>query len=271
MLIYGIGPFPRFGVAGAGLAVVISRTLGAIIQLWIVSSGRFAIQMRLLNHWRIDLALWGKMFYIGVPSSIQGFTRNMAFLVLFWILNQTDAGRMAVAGYTVSMQLRMFGVMFGLALMSAAMTAVSQNMGADDPDRAEESGWKVTWISVAATTIMAVIFISFAHYLIRFFTSDSATLKWGTLALIALSAALPFTGASMGFAGALRGAGDTLSPLYVSLVFVSVVGPGLAYLLTVVLGYGPIGAWIGIAIAWSMQSVVLGIIFKRGKWKRIKL
>ncbi|MFW5866685.1 MAG: MATE family efflux transporter, partial [Armatimonadota bacterium] len=147
LLIFGVGPFPELGVEGAAWAVVTSRTIGAIIQLWIVTSGRFAIQMPLIARWKADLELWGKMLYIGVPSSIQGFTRNLAFLVVFWILNQTDAGRIAVAGYTVSMQLRMFGVMFGLALMSAAMTAVSQNMGADDPKRAERSGWTVMWIS----------------------------------------------------------------------------------------------------------------------------
>ncbi|MBD3293029.1 MAG: MATE family efflux transporter, partial [Armatimonadia bacterium] len=160
LFIFGIGPFPELGVEGAAWAVVTSRTIGAVIQLWIVGSGKFAIQMPIIARWKADLALWGKMFYIGVPSSIQGFTRNLAFLVVFWILNQTDAGRVAVAGYTVSMQLRMFGVMFGLALMSAAMTAVSQNMGADDPKRAERSGWTVTWISVAATTIMAPVFVT---------------------------------------------------------------------------------------------------------------
>lgn len=271
LLIFGIGPFPELGVEGAAWAVVASRTIGALIQLWIVSSGKFAIQMPIIARWKADLALWGKMFYIGVPSSIQGFTRNLAFLVVFWILNQTDAGRVAVAGYTVSMQLRMFGVMFGLALMSAAMTAVSQNMGADDPKRAERSGWTVTWISVGATTLMALIFVSLSHWLIRFFTDDPETIKWGVIALVTLSAALPFTGASMGFSGALRGAGDTLSPLYASLIFVSVVGPGLAYLLTVVLGYGPLGAWIGLSIAWSMQALMVGAIFRRGKWKQIKL
>ncbi len=271
LLIFGIGPFPELGVEGAAWAVVASRTIGALILLWIVSSGRFAIIMPLLARWRVDLGLWGKMFYIGVPSSIQGFTRNLAFLALFWILNQTEAGRMAVAGYTVSVQLRMFGVMFGLALMSAAMTAVSQNMGAADPERAERSGWTVTWISVGATTFMALMFISLARYLIGFFTDDPETIKWGTIALVTLASALPFTGASMGFSGALRGAGDTLSPLYASLIFVSGVGPALAYLLTVTLDLGPLGAWIGLAVASALQALMVGWIFKRGRWKQITL
>lgn len=271
LLIFGIGPFPALGVVGAAWAVVISRTIGAVVQLWIVSSGRFAIQMPLLARWRADLSLWRKMFYIGIPSSIQGFTRNFAFLIVFWILNQTDAGRMAVAGYTVSMQLRMFGVMFGLALMSAAMTAVSQNMGAAESGRAERSGWTITAIAVGATSLMALIYIVGAPWLIGFFTDDPETVRWGILALVTLSVALPFSGASMGLTGALRGAGDTLSPLYVSLVFVTVVGPGLAYLLCVTLDHGPMGAWIGLSIAWIMQAFVIAWIFRRGRWKQIDL
>ncbi len=271
LLIFGIGPFPRLGVAGAAWAVVISQTGGAVVMLWMVNSCRYAIKMPLIAQWQTRLDLWGKMFYIGIPSSIQGFTRNLAFLFIFWILNQTEPGQIAIAGYTVSMQLRLFEIMIGLALMSAAMTAVSQNMGAGDEKRAEESGWTITGISVAVATIMALVYIVFSSPLIRFFTYDPETVKWGRLALVTLSIALPFTGASMGLAGALRGAGDTLSPLYVSLVFVSVLSPILAYLLGITLDYGPLGTWIGLTIAWSLQAFAIAWIFKRGKWKQIEL
>jgi len=271
LLIFGVGPFPELGVAGAAWAVVISRTAGALLLLWILCCGRFAIHMPLIDRWRIDLSLWGKMFYIGVPSSIQGFTRNFAFLLLFSILNQTDAGRMAVAGYGISVQIRMFAVMFGLALMSATMTAVSQNMGADDPKRAERSGWTVTWIAVAAMGAMAVVLVTLSRPLIGFFTDSLETIHWGVIALVTLSASLPFSGGSMALSGALRGAGDTLSPLWASLIFTTGVGPATAYLLAIPVGMGPLGAWIGLSAAWAMQSLMVAWLFRRGKWKQIEL
>ena len=225
LLIFGIGPFPKLGVAGAAWAVVISRSVGALVLLWIVSSGRFAIHMPLRGSWRIDLGLWGKMFYIGTPSSIQGFTRNFSFLALLWILNRTRAGRLAVAGHTIASQVQMIMIVVGLALMSAAMTAVSQNMGAGAPERAERSGWMIAGLSAAVISGLAGLIILLARPLVGFFTDDPQAIHWGVIALRILSLSQPFTAASMAFSGALRGAGDTLSPLWVSLIFTSGAAP----------------------------------------------
>ncbi len=271
MLIFGVGPFPALGVIGAAWGTVIARTLAGLALLVMVTSGKFALRVPLRDRWRIDLAMWRKVFYIGVPSSIEGFARNVGFLSLFWILNQTDAGRMAVAGYAISVQIRMFGIMFGLALMSAAMTAVSQNMGACDPVRAEKSGWTICGISAATMALMGLVSILLAHPLISFFTDSADATHWGVVSLIVLSLSLPFTGLSMGCAGSLRGAGDTLSPLWATIIFTTFVGPSLAYLLTVVLGYGPVGAWIGLAVGGFLQSLMVAWIFKRAKWKQIVL
>ena len=271
VFIFGVGPVPAMGVVGAAWGTVIARTFAGVAFLWVITSGKFALHLPIRSRWAIDLSLWRKMFYIGVPSSIEGFARNMGFLSLFWILNQTDAGRMAVAGYTIAVQIRMFGVMFGLALMSAAMTAVSQNMGAEDPDRAEKSGWTIIAISAGVMGAMGLTQILLGEPLIRFFTDSADTIHWGVIALVVLSLSLPFTGLSMGCAGSLRGAGDTLSPLYATLIFTTVVGPGTAYLLTVVMALGPIGAWIGLAVGGLLQSLMVAAIFKRGKWKQIEL
>jgi putative MATE family efflux protein len=271
LLIFGVGPFPELGVAGAGWAVVISRTIASVILLWVASSPRHAIGMTLLTGWRVDLSVWAKMFYIGVPSAIQGFTRNAAYLMLLWILNHTVEGMYAVAGYTICGQIQMVGVMVGLAFMSAAMTAVGQNMGADNAGRAVRSCWTVARISAAGSALLAAFFIVAAPWLIRFFTQDPEAVRWGVTSLRIMSAALPFLTTGMAFSGGLRGAGDTMSPLYVSLICVSGVGPGLAYLLTVVMGYGPTGAWYGLSVAIVLQAFLVNWVFRRGRWQSIKL
>ncbi len=271
LLIFGIGPFPRLGVAGAAWAVVISRTIGAMVLLWIVSCGRFAIRMPLRGSWRLDFGLWGRLFYIGTPSSIQGFTRNFSFLAVLWILNHTHAAHLAVAGHTIAAQVQMIMIVVGLAFMSAAMTAVSQNMGAGSPRRAEHSGWIVAAISTALISAVAGIVMLVARPLVAFFTDDKQTIGWGVIALRIMSASQPFTAASMAFSGALRGAGDTLSPLYVSLVFTSGLAPALAYIFAIPAGLGPTGTWIGMATAIVFQAAALAAIFRRGKWKAIRI
>jgi len=271
LLIFGVGPFPELGVAGAAWAVVISRTVASVALLWVASSPRFAIRMPVMSGWRVDLSAWGKMLYIGVPSSIQGFTRNLSYLMILWILNRTAEGMFAVAGYTVCGQIQMVAIMVGLAFMSAAMTAVGQNMGAGNPDRAYQSCWTVVKISVVAAGLLAASFIIGGPWLIRFFTNDPEAVRWGQISLTILSAVIPCIAAGMAFAGGLRGAGDTMSPLYASLICVTIIGPVLAYLFTAVLGYGPAGTFYGLAIGIICQPIITGAIFRRGKWRTIKL
>lgn len=270
-LIFGIGPFPRMGVAGAGWAVVISRGLAALVMLWVVTSGRFAVKLPWRGPWRIDWSIWGKMFYIGTPSSMQGLVRNGGFMLLVAILNHTSAGEYAVAGHTTAGQWSFLGILIGLAMMTAAMTAVGQNMGAKNPERAERSCWSVVQISSVTSAAVAALCIVFARPLIGFFTDDPQALFWGYWALIYIALSLPFATVSMAFSGALRGAGDTMSPLWATLVGTLAIGPLVAWVLALHTSVGPAGVWIGMAISMVAQALFTGIIFKRGRWKKIEI
>jgi putative MATE family efflux protein len=271
VLIFGAGPIRPMGVAGAAWAVVISRGLASLFMLWIVTSGRFAITVPLHHSWRIDWSVWSKMFYIGIPSSLQGLTRNIAYLMLAFVLNHTDAGMYAISGHTVAGQWGAVGIFIGLAMMTAAMTAVGQNMGAENPERAERSCWQVVRISSNLSCVMGALCILFARPLVSFFTQDPQAIYWATWAMILLSFSLPFATVSMAFSGALRGAGDTMSPMWATLICSLGIGPGLAYLLAITCHLGPVGAWIGLATSMVAQALVTGYIFKRGKWKTIEL
>jgi len=177
----------------------------------------------------------------------------------------------AISGYVICGQVQMIGVMVGLALMSAAMTAVGQNLGADNAKRAERACWSVVYISALSASVLAAAYIIFARPLIGFFTQDPQAVHWGFVSLVMLSSVLPFVTVSMAFSGGLRGAGDTLSPLWATLICSTGIGPALAYTMAVSLRVGPTGAWLGLAIAIIVQAFIVGAIFKRGKWKRIKL
>jgi Na+-driven multidrug efflux pump len=238
-------------------------------MIYIVTSGRFVIKVPLRHSWRIDWRVWGKMLGIGVPSSLQGLFRNIGYLALAGILNHTFAHDFAVSGHTAAGQWGALGVFVGLAMMTAAMTAVSQNMGAGNAVRAERSCWAVVWISSASSGVLGVLCIVFAKPLIGFFTTDPQSLYWGWWALVLLSVSLPFATVSMAFSGGLRGAGDTWSPFFVTVGGTVLLGPGVAYLLALTLGMGPVGAWLGLALSMVFQALFTGVIFKMGRWKNI--
>lgn len=270
-LIFGVGPFPRMGVAGAGWAVVISRGVAAAVMLWIVMSGRFAVKISWRGPWRIDREIWRKIFYIGTPSSMQGLIRNLGFLFLVAVLNHTAAAQFAVAGHTTAGQWSFLGILIGLAMMTAAMTAVGQNMGAKNPERAERSCWSIVHISAVTSAALGLLCILFARPLVAFFTDDPQALYWGHWALIYIAVSLPFATVSMAFSGALRGAGDTMSPMWATVVGTLVVAPGLGWLLALQIGIGPVGVWIGLVASMIAQALYTGIVFKRGRWRGIEI
>jgi putative MATE family efflux protein len=271
VLIFGVGPFPALGVAGAAWAVVSSRFITAFWMLWVITCGRFAVTVPLRGSWRVDWDIWGKMLYIGVPSSLQGLTRSLGYSVLVYVLNHTVAGFYAVTGHTAAGQWNALGIFAGLSMMTAAMTAVGQNMGARNPDRAERSCYQVARISLTMSSVLAGLCIIFATPLVAFFTDDPQARHWGVWALVIISASLPFATVSMAFSGALRGAGDTMSPMWATLVCTLVIGPVLGYVLALTLGMGPIGAWLGLVAAMVAQAAITWFIFRRGRWRTIRL
>lgn len=269
LLIFGVGPFPALGVAGAAWAVVVSRFITAFWMLWIITCGRYAITVPLRGSWRPDWTIWARMLYIGVPSSLQGLTRSLGYSVLVYVLNHTAAGVYAVTGHTAAGQWNALGIFAGLSMMTAAMTAVSQNMGAKNPGRAEQSCYQVARISLAMSSVLGGLCIVFATPLIAFFTDDPQARHWGVWALVIISASLPFATLSMAFSGGLRGAGDTISPLWATVVCTLLIGPVLGYVLALNLGMGPVGAWLGLVAAMVSQAVITGVVFRRGRWKSI--
>lgn len=271
LMIFGIGPFPEMGVAGAAWAVVITRGLAAVVMLWVVMSGRYAVVVPWRGPWHIDWSIWGKMFYIGTPSSIQGLVRNLGYAALIAILNRTAGGEYAVAGHVTAGQWSALGIFVGLAMMTAAMTAVGQNMGAKNPRRAERSCWSVVMISSVSSAALGLLCVIFARPLVSFFTDDPRALYWGHWALIYIAASLPFATISMAFSGGLRGAGDTLSPLWATLIGTLAIAPVLGWYLALHTSVGPVGVWIGMAVSMLAQALYTGYVFQLGHWKKIEL
>jgi len=271
LLIFGVGPFPRLGVPGAGVATIVSRFLATLAGLVILMSGRFAVTVHLRRSWAIRWDLWRKMFYLGIPASIQGFTRSIAFMALIKILSLTPAAMYAVSAYTIAGQIRGITILVGLALMAAATSAGGPIMGGGDTERAAASGWLSARLAGGFSIVAAITYALLAPALIKLFTTDAQVIRIGTEALIVLAISEPFLTAGMSLSGSLRGAGDTYSPLYISLACTTVLGPLVCYLLAIVLEMGAMGVWIGFNISVVAQCLVLAWKFAQGHWKQLRL
>ena len=271
IFIFGVGPIPAFGVAGAALGTVIARGLGSLGGMWIVITPRFPIQAKYKDGLTIDLPLLHKILYLGGPRSLQGIIRNFSVLMTIRIITLLPDATRAISAYSVAMQVRMISSFVGLAFMSAAMARVGQNMGAKEPDLAEKSGWISAGIATGLMSVFAVLFFLFPEAIMTFFTGDVEVIAMGKVFFVIIAVTEPIMAFSFALGGALRGGGDPISPFIYASVSDLVVVIFAGYLLAIQFQMGFAGIAIGIAVSAVTRAVPTMLKFRQGRWKRITL
>ena len=266
LLIFGLWKFPKLGVAGSAYATLIGRGVGVIILLFLCFSGRAPISLRNVQ-FRADLVEMLDILRLGVYSSMQGFWRHLSRLGFLWVLG--PYGKNVVAAYTVCMRLRIFVMNPGFGIANAVAPVVGQNLGANQIERAEKS---TRMGNILGTTVMASIgalFLIFPQIFIQIFSNDAEVIKIGSVYLQFLSPTFGFIAFSLVLGKALNGAGDTFSPMIITLAAQMGVGLGLVILLSHFIGLK--GVWIGIALSNVVQGAAMWLWYRTGRWKTIKI
>ena len=267
-LIFGWGPFPEMGVAGAALATNIARGTGVIYQLLVLFRGQGRIRLNpevLRIDWKVMLrllrvSLGGIFQYLIATASWLGLVRIIALF-----------GSTALAGYTIALRIIVFAILPSWGMSNAAATLVGQNLGAGKPERAERSVWMAGFSNMVFLSCVAVVFIIFAEPLIRIFTHDPAVVSIGTACLRYVSYGYGFYAYGMVMVQSFNGAGDTVTPTTINLFCYWLFEIPLAYCLAIPAGLGARGVFMAITIAESTIAVVGILAFRRGKWKTRKI
>ena len=267
-LIFGLGPFPELGIKGAAIATVTGRGLAVIYQFYILFSGKGRISLNLKSfQFRFDiikklikLSYGGIGQYIIATSSWIGLMRILAVF-----------GSEVLAGYTIAIRVVIFSLLPSWGLANAAATLVGQNLGANQPERAEKSVWTSAFINVVFLAAFAIIFITQPGFFIRLFIDDPVVIAYGIQALQIISFGYLFYAFGMVMPQAFNGAGDTTTPTIINLVSFWMIELPVAYALANLFGFKEDGVFYSIVIAESIMAS-LGIwLFKRGKWKLKKV
>src|SRR5580693_1455803 len=170
-LIFGIGPFPHLGVTGAATATLIGRSIGVLVQFWLLLRGTERIHI-LKRHLRLNFPVLWRLLRISLSGILQFAISNASWIGLVRIVSLF--GGAAVAGYTVAIRIVIFFILPAWGLSNAAATLVGQNLGAGRPDRAEKAVWRTGLYNVAFLGTVGVIFILFAEPIVGLFISDPA-------------------------------------------------------------------------------------------------
>ncbi|PQJ78392.1 MATE family efflux transporter [Polaribacter porphyrae] len=268
IFIFGLGPIPAYGVEGAAIATTIGRGAAVIVQLIILFYGVGKIKILFK-----DIVLRTAVMFNIIKVSLGGIGQ---FLIgtsswVFLMRIMSEFGSEVLAGYTIAIRIMMFTLMPAWGLSNAAATLVGQNLGAKQPERAEESVWKTGKYAGIFMGIVSLIYIFFAPTFLGWFSDNEIVVKNGALCLQIMAAGYIFYGYGMVIIQSFNGAGDTKTPTYINFVCFWLFQLPLAYITAIWLNLGPIGVFLSITFAEVSIAIIGIILFKKGKWKTVQV
>jgi putative MATE family efflux protein len=269
LLIFGIGPFPALGVAGAAWATVISGTVAVILTAWVLTGRRIALQIdpRRVVVWQASIVR--RIVRIATPTLLEIVCQRLGFMVFMGMI--TSLGTQALAAYTVALRVESLSFNPGWGLSVAAAALVGQHLGAGDPHEAERIARRAALLGVLFMGGCGIIFVLFGRQLVLVFGATPEIIQVAGNLVMIVALAQPAMAIFFVLSGALRGAGDTRSPLFVTLFGTIVMRLGLVWLLGFHFGFGIYGVWWACILDWSGRAGLIFLFFRRGKWKRIEV
>lgn len=270
LFIYGLGPIPAFGLTGAAMATCLGRGIGVIYQFYHLFKGRDVIRIR-WKHLGLDGKIIQNLMNIAYPATFQFIIASSSWIFLSAMV--AAGGSNASAGYQTALRIIMFFILPAWGMSNAAATLVGQNLGAGQPERAETSVYKTAKYNTIFMAVVTLFFFVFAHSLIGFFTPENETgqIRYAIQAIQIISLGYIFYGVGMVITQAFNGAGDTRTPTLISFFGFWLFQVPLAYVLSSVLRFGPLGVFIAIPAAETAISIASYFIFRQGKWKKVEV
>ncbi|MGH7595495.1 MAG: MATE family efflux transporter [bacterium] len=273
ILIRGLGPIPAFGTAGAAMGTVIAAGIATLTGLYLLFSNRLVVQFSKTMSWRPDWQIIRSLFRFGLPTGFQGIAMNLAGVLLLRFIGSLQESAAAQAAYAVGYT-ELFSLITwsSVGLMGATSALAGQNLGAGKPERAVLAVHTASKIGLTLAAAIGALFMLIPQHLLALFgMSEPAVVGIGTELLRYLSLSGLFITVALVYTGGLQGAGDTRSPLYITLISQIVIPLGMCGILQSTRGLLPADIWLAIIIGHATRCVLSALRFRQGKWRAIKV
>jgi putative MATE family efflux protein len=267
-LIFGLGPFPHLGVTGSAVGTTIGRGVGVLLQLWVLTSGRGRLSLH-VSQLRVDLLVMWRLIRLSLNAIFQYMVQMASWIGMVRIIASFGSG--ATAAYTVAFKVIIFAILPSWGMSNAAATLVGQNLGAGKPARAESSVWRTGLYNMLFLGCVGLLFIVFAPQIIALFTTDPVVAPLAVSALRLFSCGNVSYSYGMVITAAFNGAGDTATPTGLNLVCFWLCQIPLAWALAFHTGLGPNGVYVAVVVSDSLLAALGVLLFRRGKWKQVKV
>ena len=263
-LIFGLGPFPELGVQGAAVATTTGRGTAVLVQLYTLFRLNGHLQVR-VHHLQARLDVMARILRLSATGTLQTFIGMASWIGLVRLTS--EFGPEALAGYAIGIRVILFAILPAWGLSNAAATMVGQGLGANDPDRAEQSVWIAAKMNLAFLGPVGLAFLLLAPLIVSAFGGTGEASAYAIACLRIVSVGFVFYAYGMVLTAAFNGAGAVWTPTIINLICFWLCELPLGWLLAFPLGMGPNGIFTAMMVAFSLVAVIGFVLFKRGRWK----
>ncbi len=269
LFVFGNFPVPGLGIRGLALASIVSSFISALLALFLLL--RSPLKHCLVQLLPVDFGLMKRVIDVGLPFAFQRISYATAVFMLFFILSHCVHPTAAIASWTIGVRVEalLFMPLMGLSL--AVSSIVGQNLGARQVRRAFVAGWRVSWIGIVLMLVCSGLLLIFAPQIAVIMSHDATTIGY-TISYLRINAlSEPFLAAGMILSGALQGAGDTHTPMWISIFGNWIIRLPLAWLLAILVKMGPPGVWIAMFTSITLQGCLMIWRYQNKGWIRTRV
>lgn len=254
----------NWGIAGAAYATLLANAIAFGLAIYWLNRTHKIIRIA-IRGLHFDREIFRQSVKIGLPTGIQQTLVALGGLALLGIVNQF--GTDVIAGYSVASRLDAMALIPAMSFSQALSTFVGQNIGANKYERVRTGLISAIKMSGIVTIITTLIIIFGGHLLMGLFTKDEAVIRTGDQYLTIVSASYLLFTMMFIYNGLLRGAGDTLLPMFFSLLSLWIIRIPVAWFLSARIGSA--GIWWSIPAGWAVGLALAYAYYKTGRWKKM--
>lgn len=265
-LVFGIGPVPELGLFGAALGTVVAFFVQASSALIVLRRGRGPLRLTLQSlpaERRENLA---RILAVSRAALGEKILYHLAYVASLAIVGYL--GTVSLAAHESLLGIEAVGFTAAGGFSIAAGALVAQRMGRKDADEAYRAGQSAAGLGLLAGLGFGAVLAIFPHHLIAIFTTDQEVIRIGAQCLRVAAIAQPAMILADTWSGALRGAGDTFTPMISAILGPIFMRLFACWFFAWYLGMGLLGFWIGTTLDWYVRASWTGFAFYRRRWAK---
>lgn len=261
----------NMGVSGVALATIIAQSFSAVLSIvkLMKSKDSFDLNWKVL---KLNKEYSYRIIKLGLPSGLTQAIFSLAMIIVQSLTN--SFGEMVIAANVIIMRVDGFAMMPNFSFGSAMTTYAGQNIGAKKIDRVDRGTKEGTMIAVGISTTITILILIFGRYLMGIFTDTKELVDLSMHMMRILAIGYIAMAVTQSLSGVMRGAGDTMTPMWISLITTVLIRVPIAYGIAYFTRSPeyptgrPESIFISLLLSWTIGAIITTIFFKKGNWRK---